>query len=360
MFAWRLTFGLILVLGLAVPLGLPFFEALSQERAWQVWGDGERLASLLGNSIFLVVGTLALVLPAGIAGAVLLFRTQLPWRNFWLFLTVVALFVPVPVLVSAWQAVLGTTGWLPLWEDRPGQPWPSGLGPAIWVNSLAMLPWVILLVGQGLLQVEGELEEDALLVAGPWQVVWRVTLPRCRAVIWAAALWVGLQTAGDITVTDMLEVRTFAEEVFFQFSAGEEARAVLVSLPAVGVVWLGVIWLVPRLDRALPPWQSLTNPVPLIRPGRAGWLLSAVTMGLVILLAGIPLASLIWKAGLHGQPLVWSGVEVWNNVGGRFQFLGGKIAFNLLLAAAAGVGVTGLALISCWAAGDLAVLRWGC
>ena len=49
--------------------------------------------------------------------------------------------------------------------------------------------------------VEPELEEEAALQMAPWRVVWEVTLPRCRASIAAATLFVALQTAGDISVT---------------------------------------------------------------------------------------------------------------------------------------------------------------
>jgi iron(III) transport system permease protein len=362
MFAWRLSVALVLLLLLAVPLAMALVEPLWQGQAWAVWQGGARLLPLLGNTAVLVVGTLAVALPLGTAGAVLLFRTDLPFRKTFRFLTVLALFIPLPVLVSAWQAALGTSGWLPIWEDRPGQPWTRGLGPAVWINSIASLPWVILLVGQGLCWVEGELEEDALLVVGPWRVLWHVTLPRCRAVIGAAAVWIGLQTAADITVTDMLEVRTFAEEVYYQFSAGEDnglARAVAVALPLIGLTWLGLIWLVPRLERALPPLATMATPPRLFPLGRARWALLALTAAVVLVLAGIPLGSLIWKAGLHGRPLVWSAPFAWQSFSARFHLLGDKVALNLLLAALAGVVVTGLALITCWVAGEHRGFRLG-
>src|SRR5438045_3430061 len=75
------------------------------------------------------------------------------------------------------------------------KPWAQGLPAAVWIHAVAALPWVILIVGQGLCWVETELEEDALTVAGPWRVLRAVTLPRARAALWAAAIWVALQTA---------------------------------------------------------------------------------------------------------------------------------------------------------------------
>jgi iron(III) transport system permease protein len=355
MLAWRLTVAFVLLLLVVLPLTVPLVGTLLQGQAWTVWEDLDRLLSLAKNSFLLLAGSLALALPAGVAAAVLLFRTDLPLRRGLRYITVLSLFVPLPVMVSAWQATLGERGWLPiaLWQDRPGQPWPSGLAPAIWINSLAALPWVILLVGHGLCWVEGELEEDALLLVRPWRVLWHVTLPRCRAVIAAAAVWICLQTAAEITVTDMLEVRTFAEEVFLQFSAGGDAalaRSVALSLPAVAVTWLGLVWLVPRLDRALPPLQTMAQPPRLFRLGWLRWPCGLGVMTLALLVGLVPLASLLWKAGLHGWPQTWTISQAWERISTTFLLDGAKVLQSLVCAGLTGFLVASLALLSCWVA----------
>ena len=150
------------------------------------------------------------------------------------------LFIPVPLIVSAWQALIGSDGYFPMWfwGANMDRPWSAGLIPAIWVQALAGLPWVILIVGIGLSSVESALEEEALLAADPWRVLWRVTLPRCRGTIAAAALWLGLQVAADISVTDVLLVPTFAEEIHTQFTMGGKdalARTLLIALPGVAL-----------------------------------------------------------------------------------------------------------------------------
>ena len=122
-----------------------------------------------------------MTVPLGTAAAVLLYRTDLPFRRTFRFLTLLALFVPLPLFTSGWQAVLGSGGWLPLawWNPpRPGAdsatapggvwaPWGQGIGSAVWIHAAAALPWVILVVGLGLSGVERDLEEDALTAAGP-------------------------------------------------------------------------------------------------------------------------------------------------------------------------------------------------
>src|SRR5205085_83788 len=77
-------------------------------------------------------GTLALTLPAGIVLAALLYRSDLPGRVALRRLNVVALFVPLPLFATAWQAAVGVTG--------PARPWATGLAAAVWVHAAAALP----------------------------------------------------------------------------------------------------------------------------------------------------------------------------------------------------------------------------
>ena len=93
----------------------------------------------------------------------------------------------------------------------------------------------------GLRSVEAELEEDAVLRMPAWQVLWRVTLRRGAAAIVVAAVWVAMVAAAEISVTDLFQVRTFAEEVYtqaalgaFDFSAAADGTISVLSL------WYGV------------------------------------------------------------------------------------------------------------------------
>ncbi len=88
--------------------------------------------------------------------------------------------------------------------------------------------------------VEPELEESALLDAPPWRVLVRVTLRRAIGAIAAAALAVAVLTAGDMTVTDLLQVRTYAEEAFLQYTLGRgPGEAAFVTLPPL--LLLGIL-----------------------------------------------------------------------------------------------------------------------
>ena len=176
-----------------------------------------RPARLAIETTGLVLATEALALPLGVLLAVLLFRTDIWGRRGLLAIIALAAFVPMPLHATAWLGALGNAGRMQALGVRPilvGR-----FGAAV-VHALAALPWVVLLAGVGLCAVEPELEESALLDFGPWRVLTRITLRRAIGAIAAAALAVAVLTAGDMTVTDLLQVRTYAEEAYVQFILG--------------------------------------------------------------------------------------------------------------------------------------------
>src|SRR5688500_8302738 len=193
---------LLAVLVLAVPAAplVPLADRLRSRAAWAAWAEAGRLTELAATTLGLVGLTLMLALPVGIGLAVLLYRTDLPGRNGLRALIGLAMFVPLPLFALAWQSVGG--GW---------RPWTQGLLPAAFIHAMAALPWVVWLTGLGLSRVEPELEEDARTVLPAAAVLWRVSLRQAAPAVGLAAAWVALQAAGEITVTDLGMVRTFAE-----------------------------------------------------------------------------------------------------------------------------------------------------
>jgi iron(III) transport system permease protein len=370
MVRWRLGVAVALGLLVALPLAVPLAQLLAAPDAWRAWAEPGRPLGLARTTALLIAGTLALSLPAGVAGAVLLYRTDLPLRRWLRLLVLLTLFVPLPLFTSGWQAVVGSGGWLPLaiWNlprpDEPASPatgaawspWGQGIGSAVWVQAVAALPWVVLLVGQGLCWVERELEEDALTAAGSWRVLWQVSLRRSAAAVAAAALWVALQTGTEITVTDVMQVRTFAEEVYTQFvvpgpstgPAEAVARAVAVTLPVTLLTAALVAVLARRWELRLPPRATLVAPPLLFPLGRWRLPAFAVTAAVCLTLLGLPLGSLVWRAGLHGAPPSWSAAVVLRALGSSARADGGELLDSLLLAGSAGAACALLALLACW------------
>jgi iron(III) transport system permease protein len=357
---WRLSLAALLLLAIAPPLAAPLGQLLAEPCSWNAWAEAKRLLALGRNTLLLVAGTLALAMPIGIAGAVLLYRTDVPLRRLGRLLILLTLFVPLPLFTSGWQAVLGAGGWLPLpaWSGVGAvwTPWGQGIGSAIWIHAAAALPWVVLLAGQGLSWVERELEEDALTLMSPVRVLLSVTLPRASAALGAAALLVSLQAATEITVTDVMQVRTFAEEVYTQLVGGSDAeqglaRAVAATLPFVLVVAAVVAVVARQWERRLPARTTLLAPPLLFGLGRWRWPALIMTVMICATLLGLPLGSLVWRAGLIGTPPAWSATAT-----GRYLLRAAYppevwlLLVSLGTAAIAGVLVATVGLLACWAA----------
>lgn len=256
---------------------------------------------LARNTLYLALGSCGLALPVGVLLAVLLWRTDLPGRKTALAILVAMLFIPLYLQAAAWHAGFGDTKWLSIPQGGSNHPLLEGERAVVWIHALAAVPWVVLIVGVGLRLVEPELEEAALLDMSPWQVVWRVTLPRAWLAIGAAALWVVVTVAGEMTVTDLFRVRTYAEEVYTGFAMGDNPQdTALGVLPGILVVG-GSVAAALLLALAMAPPARLASPRRSFRfeLGPWRWPAAAVVLLALLLIAGVPLADLCYQAGIE-------------------------------------------------------------
>ncbi|HKI17210.1 MAG TPA: iron ABC transporter permease, partial [Isosphaeraceae bacterium] len=216
--------------------------ALDAASSIEVLSESRGLARpvlLARDSIALVLSTEAIALPLGVVLAVLLFRTDAWGRWLLVMLFALAVFVPLPLHATAWLGALGNAGRAQVIGLRPIL---VGCWGAAIVHALAALPWVVLIEGVGLCAVEPELEESARLEMPPLSVLTRVSLRRTVSTIAAAALAVAVLTAGDMTVTDLLQVRTYAEEAYVQYILGRgPGEAAVVALPPLLLLGLLIL-----------------------------------------------------------------------------------------------------------------------
>jgi iron(III) transport system permease protein len=309
---------------------------------------------LVLNTLLLAGPTCAVSLPVGAFLAWCLIRTDLPGRRFGLIGVGLMLFVPLYVQAAAWQAGFGAEGWstvswsMPTWLHR----WPG----AIWVHALAAVPWVTLIVGAGLLWGEPELEEQALLDGSPRQVFFRVTLPGTLGAISAAALWTAVVAAGEMTVTDLFVIRTYAEEVYTQ-SAGGSANdgPSLGMVPGILITALlvaGSLLLTARLTSRNRPLTLRRAWICPVRRGRLGLTLAAGALLLVLI--GIPLGSLIYKAGVLVEQSgdvrgrTWSAVKCLAMVAAAPWKFRREMGWSLLIGASAATAAVALAVPLAW------------
>jgi iron(III) transport system permease protein len=263
------------------------------------------------ETLGLVLLTELLTLPLGVALAWFLFRSDTPGASVFLGILALAVFVPLPLHATAWLGAFGNVGRLQALGSRPIL---VGRIGAAAVHALAALPWVVLLVGVGLRGVESELEDSADLDRSPWWVSIHVTLRRGLGGIAAAALAVAVLTAGDMTVTDLLQIRTYAEEAYLQSILGEgPASASAVAIPPMLVLGPLIGFMAWSLTRAEPRRLASVYAGPPRRRLNAWRMPVGIGLFLVVgLFAGLPIYGLLWRAGrvggraMLGQPPQWS------------------------------------------------------
>ena len=270
-------------------------------------GEVIRPLGLAFQTARLVLATGLMALPAGVFLAFVLCRTDAWGRRATLGAVALAAFVPMPLTATAWLGALGNAGRgqaLGLGVVLAG--WPG----AAFIHAVASLPWVVAIVGVGLRGVEPDLEESARLDLTPWGVIRRVTLRRSLGAIAAASLAVLVLTAGDMSVTDLLAVRTYAEESYTQYQSGNSPGAALVALPplfAFGTLILIGVRALLKVDPARVLSASSRS-----RDWELGRWRVPVGLGVMLtfgLALALPAFALLWHAGRvveRGQAR-WSG-----------------------------------------------------
>ncbi len=273
------------------PLSSPTANGLS--------ADIPRPYRLALETIRVVLATEVGALALGVPLAFLLFRTDAWGRRIALILLVLSAFTPLPIHATAWLGAFGNAGRARLFGMRP---WLVGWPGVAFVHAVAAVPWVVVIAGVGFRTVERELEESALLDLPAWRVALRVTLRRGIGAVAAAALAVAVLTAGEMTVTDLLQVRTYAEEAYNQSQLGNGPAAMTaVALPPLVVMGVLLILGTHALSRIDP--ARLAGAASLAKVWRLGhWRIpfGLLTTLSILVLTGLPFWSMIWHAGRVG------------------------------------------------------------
>ncbi|HEY4232468.1 MAG TPA: ABC transporter permease subunit [Lacipirellulaceae bacterium] len=363
-----------------------------------------RVGRLLLSTAWLVAGVELLALPLGVLLAVALTKTDVPGRRAAKLLITAMLFLPLYMFTGAWDAGFGIQGWHTLATNPhlAREPWLSGWRAAVWIHALSAVPWVVLIVAAGLRTVEAELEEDAVLRMPAYQVLRRVTLRRAGGAIVIAAVWVAMVTSAEISVTDVYQVRTFAEEVYtqaalgaFDFSPSDSATLAAASQaaaraataakdalpgktmggdPALSLrsLWYGLALSAMLVIGALLAASLLCDDLvhaPERRPWiwhlRTGrWPAAVALWSCMFVVAGIPLANLIYKAGLlvestdAGRVRSWSATKVVAGIATAPWQYRDELAQSAEIGAAAAMAALLLGVPLAWSMRGTSSLPW--
>jgi iron(III) transport system permease protein len=332
---------------------------------------------LLGNSVLISAIAVLVALLLGIPYAIVLARTDAPWRGVLGALYVAPLVLPPLLVAFAWTVLPGL--------EPPPQL--SAAEPSAWGAAAAALragfllglchfPVVVLFARRALARVPASLEEAARLAGGPWRALRHVTLPLASPGILVGSLFVFLFAMNDFSLVDYLNfVRPTSDRItvypFESFTAWSKAQGESVAtalgapLAILGVALLFVIGrVVGREPRATVTGEH-RDPTPWLL-GRWRWPAAIASLTFVALAAGLPVAGLLHKA--TEVPATIAGVESTRTWADTFRDVwqlrvgpgtaSNEIAWTLWFAVGAAVLAVPLAFVLGHHAARTGKLRW--
>ncbi|MDG2384661.1 MAG: ABC transporter permease subunit [Pirellulaceae bacterium] len=270
---------------------------------------------LLTNTLLLAIGTILFSVPIGSSLALLIYGSDLPGRRLFRVILLALLFMPAYLQVAGWNAGFGQQGWFSrqvLLSEAVALL--EGWRGSIFLHTVVAIPWVTLIVGAGMRHIPRHLTEQALLDSPPWQTCLFLTLPLCLPSLIAATLWIFVTTACEITITDVYQVRTFAEEIYTGFALGDDIGAAQIrALP-------GTLLIAGLCLAALITCQTLSTTVSpnrisrtwLFPWGRLKWLAFAITILILLVLVGLPIGNLLYKAGIQVEQSGAERIREWS------------------------------------------------
>ncbi|MCA9185930.1 MAG: ABC transporter permease subunit [Pirellulaceae bacterium] len=274
----------------------------------------------LGNTIILAVYTCLIACPlGGILGGALGRRKIAGARGAQLFLAGL-FFVPLYVTTAAWEAGFGVQGWL---TPNLSTPLLAGWRGAAWVHAMHAVPVVALIVANAIRMFPRCWDEQIRLDSSSPLVWTRHAWPYWGAALMVAAIWIVMQCSIEITVTDVFQIRTFAEEVYIGFARdriGQEQAFSQTALTILtGAVFFALLlgcgtYVVGVTTRAMADGDH--QPPDFCERTWGRPVATGATMAIIAILVMIPVACLIYKAGIdvrvvNGERLrQWSGSKV--------------------------------------------------
>jgi len=258
---------------------------------------------LMLNSLLLSALVTLSTVVIGVALGLLLGKTDLPFRRFFIALFTLPLMIPPYIIAVAWSDFLSRDGLAALVMSDSGIGLYShllfGLPGTALVLFTVFLPIPMILTIVSLRSLDPRLEEAARLLAS-WRVILPgITLPLIFPAIALSAILVFLLVFGEFTVANYLRYSVYPVESFTQFSAFYDFGTGTAAAMPLLVVTLLLLWAESIFLRGKFGYfrsSVTTEQLPPIALGRwRGYLLALVAI-LGILLVAVPLLTLLLQS----------------------------------------------------------------
>jgi len=273
----------VVALVLFMPLAFLLIEAHGVGRSELVHDIVRPLtATLLWNTVRLMVVVTALCAVIGVATAWCIERTDLPGRRLWAIVVVLPVAIPDFVVAFGWSSL--TT-------------WMQGFHGAVVVMTLAVYPLVYLPVAASLRGADPGQEEVARsLGVGRLKTFWTITLGQARGAILGGCLLASLVLLAEYGAFEILGYRTFTTEIFTEFNSFNVSSACALSLVLVVLSFVVLGGDTAARGRASASRsgalaQRMATPA---RLGRATVPVVAAMSSLVVLSVGVPIGACVY------------------------------------------------------------------
>ena len=277
--------------------------------------DNPSTPQLVASTAAVVATVTGFCIVLGVGLAVLVTRTDLPFRRAWIVVFTMPL--AVPGFVSSYTWVAASFRYFPTSTVL------NGLGGATLILGLGLFPYVFLPAVAALRGVDATQEEAArALGRSRWGAWWSVTLPQLRVAIAAGSLIVMLHVLAEFGGLQLLNYDTLTTAVVRRvktLGAPESARALAVVLVAGALLLLTVERLLrgrripARIGRGVvrrPAAWQLGRTKPLWLFGLV--LLTFLALGVPAYVCGVGLAD---GLGAHGGGHAGSALVDWAALG---------------------------------------------
>lgn len=257
------------------------------------------------NTAQVAVGAIVISLAIGVPLGWLLSRTNLPGKRWYSTALIVPYILPSWTFALAWKTLFSnrTTGGTPSWMESMGFNPPDWLAygqvPITLILALHYTPFVLLLFGNALRQLDSQLEDSARIMGASQSVVARrIVLPLMLPSLVSASTLIFAKALGDFGVAYVLGVpvnyNVLATSLFRAISTGQ---AGMTAVLAATIVLLGVISIIidVRLLRHAGRFQTIGSKGTMVRQtdlGRWRQPANAFAMSFFLVGAAIPLMAL--------------------------------------------------------------------
>jgi iron(III) transport system permease protein len=206
------------------------------------------LPDYIVTTLWLCAGVALLTTLLGVGTAWLVTHFDFPLRRTFDWMLVLPLAMPAYVMAYTYTDLLQFVGPVQtalrelMGWTRADYRFPEvrSTGGAMWMLSLVLYPYVYMLTRTAFLERGGALLEAARAMGlGPWQRLWRVSLPMARPAIAAGVALALMETLADYGVVSYFAVQTFTTGIYRAwFSLSDRVAAAQLAMCLLGFVLL--------------------------------------------------------------------------------------------------------------------------